>query len=273
MTTGRTELPGGLLEDGALQRSYAFRPVDGALELALSDAVSEATNTPDAVTRVLSAALLQLGEHGVTTARIDALCVADRQHLMRALHTHLRRDSGWISATCGHCAARFDLQVNVAALPVTPAGPGFPFAGVRLRERDWRARVPNGADQNWLAQQPADDLPRRLAARLLDEDDAAPELDAELIAELDAALDAVAPAVVLQLAATCPECERPNSVALDPYGALASSGDELLRDVHRIAAHYHWSESDILRLPLARRRVYLDLIDQARGFVAQRARQ
>lgn len=273
MAIGRAELPGGLLEDGTWQRAYAFKPVDGTLELALSDAVADATTTPDAVTRVLTAALSQLGERGVSAARVDALCVGDRQHLMRALHSHLGRDHEWLSATCGHCAARFDLKVDVAALPVTPAGPGFPFASVQARGRDWRARVPNGTDQNWVAQQPADDLPRRLAARLLDEDGAAAELDAELVARLDAALDAVAPAVVLQLAATCPECEGANSVALDPYGALAWSGSELLHDVHRIAAHYHWSESDILRLPLVRRRAYLDLIDQARGVVAQRTRQ
>jgi hypothetical protein len=274
MTTRRAELPGGLLEDGTLQRAYAFKPVDGALELALSDAVADATSTPDAVTRVLTAALSQLGERGVNASRVDNLCVGDRQHLMRALRSHIDRDRDWLSATCGHCGARFDLHVDVATLPVTPAGAGFPFVSVRARGRDWRARVPNGADQNWLAQQPADDLPQRLATRLLlDEDDAAPDLDAEIVEQLDAALDAVAPAVVLQLAATCPECEGSNSVALDPYGALAWSGDELLRDVHRIAAHYHWSEADILRLPLARRRAYLDLIDQARGFLAQRPRQ
>jgi hypothetical protein len=263
-----------LLEDGRLQRTFAFKPVDGALELALNEAVAGATSTPDAVTRVLAAALSQLGDHDVSTARINALCVADRQQLMRGLESHFERDHGWLTATCGHCEAKFDLQVDVATLPVTSARPGFPFASVRAGGRDWRARVPNGADQIWLAQQPADDLPQRLAARLfLDEGFAAPDLDAELVARLDAALDAVAPAVVLQLAATCPECGRSNRVPLDPYTALEWSGDELLRDVHRIAAHYHWSESDILSLPLARRRVYLDLIDQARGFAAQPRRR
>lgn len=286
-----TQLPGGLLEDGALQRAFAFRPVDGALELALSDATAQASSTPDAVTRVLTAALARIGERPATVARVEALCVADRQYLMRALQTYLKRDPDWLSATCGHCAAKFDLRVDVAALPVTPAGPGFPFASVKARGRDWRARLPTGADQIWLAQQPAEDLPRRLAARLLvdgrkeggrkeGDDEALDEaavsqvgaaLDEAVIAQLDAALDAVAPAVVLQLAATCPECGKPNSVALEPYGALVRSTEHLLADVHRLASHYHWSEADILSLPLERRRAYLDLIERARGFASQRS--
>lgn len=277
MQTGGTrsaQLPGGLSEDGTLRRSYAFRPMDGALELALTEAVGKSSSTPDAVTRVLSVALSHLGERDVSATRIDSLCVADRQYLMRALQSHLKRDRPWLTAICGHCDARFDLQVDVAALPVTVAGPGFPFVCVRAEGREWRARVPTGADQAWLAAQPEADLPRRLVERLLVDEDGSAHVDDELIAQLDAALDAVAPALVLQLAANCPECERPNSVSLDPYGALtSSSNDELWLDVHRIAAHYHWSEADILGLPLERRRVYLDLIDQARGAASKHTRQ
>ncbi|MBN8471788.1 hypothetical protein JYJ95_35225 [Corallococcus exiguus] len=35
----------------------------------------------------------------------------------------------------------------------------------------------------------------------------------------------------------------------------------MLHDVHRLAAHYHWSEDQILRLKLPRRAAYLALIE------------
>jgi hypothetical protein len=35
----------------------------------------------------------------------------------------------------------------------------------------------------------------------------------------------------------------------------------MLHDVHRLASRYHWSEDQILRLPLHRRAAYLDLFE------------
>jgi hypothetical protein len=39
-------------------------------------------------------------------------------------------------------------------------------------------------------------------------------------------------------------------------------------DVHRLARAYHWSEEDVLALPVTRRRRYLAHVDRDRGFVA-----
>jgi hypothetical protein len=50
---------------------------------------------------------------------------------------------------------------------------------------------------------------------------------------------------------------------LDGFSLLASgiaTGDRLLEEVHSIARAYHWSEAEILALPLPRRRRYLDLL-------------
>ncbi len=66
----------------------------------------------------------------------------------------------------------------------------------------------------------------------------------------------------------CPECGAANNVDLDPYRVLARSSDELLRQVHQIATHYHWGEAEILAMPRMRRQRYLDLIDRDRGMGA-----
>ena len=64
----------------------------------------------------------------------------------------------------------------------------------------------------------------------------------------------------------CPTCEHtwqsPLDVASALFMELSSRARQLLRDVHTIARHYHWSEADILALSAARRQAYLDLVTE-----------
>lgn len=268
-------LPGGLATGGGLRRDYAFRAVDGALELALAQAAAEAAHVPEAVTRVLGCALDSLAGAAPEPARIAALCVADRQLLMGELERHLGAGPRWLVAACAACGARFDMQVDPAALPVRPAGAGFPRLRLAWNGQEQVLRVPDGSDQAWLAEQhpggPTRAAGRALAARLLLHIDGRPAdageagaLPEAWLDAVDAALDETAPALATQGLAECPECGHANTVAFDPYGALARGGGELLDEVHELASHYHWSERDILALPRTRRRDYLRRIE-ARG--------
>lgn len=257
-------LPGGLLEHGARRRDYAFRPVSGALELALAEAGENADSTPRAVTRALAVALERLGGGAATPERVAALCVGDRQFLMRELERHLGSAGGWFHARCRHCGEHFDFQLDYADLPVKEAGEGYPRVRV---ERDGRAatwRLPTGADQEILAGLPEGEATSWLARHLAEDADPPPAL----AAAAEAALEAMAPAIVLAIATQCPVCGGDNEVELDPYRALARRADDLLLEVHQIALHYHWSEAEILAMPQARRRRYLDLIDRARGMAS-----
>ena len=75
--------------------------------------------------------------------------------------------------------------------------------------------------------------------------------------------------MALQAQATCPECDAELLVEVDPYLTLSLARDEIFGEVHTLARHYHWSEAEILALPQARRRLYLGLIDRARGMVSR----
>jgi hypothetical protein len=270
VASGRQLLPGGLPGRDGLRRGYAFRRADGALEIALADAVAEAAITPDAVSRVLLASLAELGGEAPSRAAVDALCVADRQFLMRALEAHLGSSGGWFDARCGKCGAAFDFRLDPCALPVKPAGEGFPLARLRLGRKPLTLRVPTGADQIRVLQAPQ---PRRreVLLRTLEVVDAGaasalPDtLKPEHFERCEAALEAEAPELATRVAAACPECGHANAVGIDPYGALARSPAALLGEVHRLAWHYHWSEAEILALPRSRRAHYLALIDAARG--------
>ena len=259
------QLPGGLVEGGTPRRDWAFRPVSGALELAVSEVGETAASMPRAVTRALALALERLAGDAPSEARVAALCVGDRQFLMRELDRHLGSAGGWFQADCRQCGERFDFHIDYADLPVQEAGPGYPQARIVLDGRRLAFRLPTGADQEDLAVQP-DKTARDWLLRRLAVDGELPEIPGQdLAAAAEAALEAISPGIVLMVEAACPACGAGNRVELDPYRVLSRRGDHLLQEVHEIALHYHWREADILGLPRERRQRYLRLIDRARG--------
>jgi hypothetical protein len=90
-------------------------------------------------------------------------------------------------------------------------------------------------------------------------------LTTENIEQIDASLEASSPAVCTTIITQCPECNKEQTVTLDPYDVIHRRNDSLYHQVHTIAYHYHWSEPDILALPQSRRQRYLRYIDQAQG--------
>jgi hypothetical protein len=262
------------MEDGSRLRGFAFRPLDGTVELALAEAASAPT-LPRAVTNVLSNALLHVGNRTPATERVERLCVADRHFLLRELEIRLGRDHRWISHRCKMCGEPFDLELDLRALPIQEAGPSFPFADVDLSGTRYRFRLPTGSDQQYLvesgATEPEDDEEAlALLAKICCVEESPLEQDAlnpESLDAIDTALDAIAPALAMHLATRCPHCDGENIAELDPYALLRKNGEDILFDIHQIAYYYHWSEKDILALPRTRRQKYLALIDRARGFV------
>ena len=265
------ELPGGIATPQGLQRDYAFRPVDGRMELCLAEIADRANCMPRAVTLALAASLAQLAGAPPSEADIDALCIADRQFLMRELARILGREGGWFEAACRRCGTPFDFRLEYADLPVKPAGEGYPYAHLEVGSEVLTLRLPTGADQIRLLSVPPpqrpNDLLRALVVGAAVEPPWPDDLVPESIEGIEAVLEAVAPALVLEVSATCPDCGEDNNVALNPYEALFRNAAGLLDEVHRLAWHYHWGEAEILALPRARREHYLRLIDAARGMV------
>lgn len=265
------ELPGGIPTPQGVRRDYAFRPPDGRLEMRLAEIAQEADAMPRAVTLALAASLAQLGGAAPAEATIDALCVADRQFLMRALAGLLGHSGGWYHAGCGHCGTPFDFRLEHTDLPVKPAGAAYPYARVSLAGQTLTLRLPTGADQIHLLALPEAERPGALLRALVVEAPVGPDwpdpLPPEAVDTIEAALEAVSPALVLAVAAPCPDCGETNPVGLNPYEVLYLGATDLLDEVHRLAWHYHWSEAEILGLPRARREQYLRRIDAARGLV------
>ncbi|RNC65269.1 MAG: hypothetical protein ED859_17660 [Desulfuromonadales bacterium] len=271
-------LPGGILRDGALRRDFAFRPLTGAVELALAEAARAGSPLPVRVTAALAATLEHVGGVAAVPTVVADLSVGDRQFLMGRLAVGLGVGESWLTASCSMCGERFDFAVDYGDLPVKEGGEGYPFATVETSLGPCRFRVPTGVDQEAVAN--LDDggeaiqclmgrclvaIPGQMAGGRL-HDDIVGSFTPDDCARIEAAVEAVAPEVAVSVQAACPACGAPHAIDVDPYRVLSPrSGEELLRETHILASTYHWSETEILALPQDRRRRYLDLIDRARG--------
>lgn len=265
------ELPGGLFEEGRILRDFRFAPVDGALELVLTDSYDGSENHSARVTRVLTEALASLGGRPATRQSVRSLCVGDRQFLMRRLSALLEPGTQWQTVRCRACDELFEISYQHAALPVKSAGADYPRARVSTAQGEVWVRSPTGEDQEYLA--PVDDDRRALELllwRLVSPIDDGVELDPERfdeqeIAAIERAVEDISPEVSTHSQSRCPHCDALNLVDVTPYACLKGSPRTLFEELHTLALHYHWSEREILALPKSRRRIYLDLIDRSRN--------
>jgi len=267
-----TELPGGLRDaDGVLRRDFRFRPLTGALELALAEAAAGPASHPERVSRVLAGALESLAGAGPDLERVRQLSVGDRQFLMLALSARVDDTDVWLTGSCSECAEPFDTAYRPSALPVKPAGEGYPAREVTTSCGRVRVRAPTGADQEAIADLGDEQAAlERLLARLVQPLGVDPQampsaFDADAVSLIEATVEAMVPEVAGELDLRCPHCGADQRVATDPYVVLQRPVGELFAQVHRLAAAYHWSEREILDLPRHRRETYLSLIDRSRG--------
>lgn len=139
-----------------------------------------------------------------------------------------------------------------------------------------RLRRPTGSDQlAWLNGTFADrSAARREMVRTVlvhDNDDAGGREDLqrdEWLDSVEEAMEEYDPLINFKLTVKCPACDTTNLVAIDledlSLRGLRNAQRRLLNSIHRLAAHYHWSEEQIFAVPSWRRAQYLSLIANER---------
>lgn len=256
-------LPGGLcLPDGTRLGVARLRHLTGCEEEWLAE--HRDAPLPVAVTRLLSAALVGLDDVSPTPALVQALLVGDRDFLMLRLRemTFGTRLSAIVE--CPGCRSRMDVDLETADIPFERREQTAPVYSLELNGRTVRFRLPSGADQEAVAQ--ADQPIEALWSRCLLHDSGR-ALSAGERATVVEQMDRLSPQVDVELDLTCPECAMrfplPFDVSSFFVNEMRISGKSLLREVHSLAACYHWTEADILGLRRDRRRAYLALLSDS----------
>jgi len=265
------DLPHGLFdEDGVCHRHAVLRPVSGHEELMLADADAG----PRAVNELLAAVIARLGEYEhVDDALAAALTRGDRQALVLHVRAGLYGDRLSLVARCPNpaCAALSDVDLRISEM-LPAIAPPRPWLECETPSGRAQVREPTGADDDVIDAHSGSRAERvaRLWSRLvvLDQrplaDDEWPALPAPTRHTIALALAEGGRAPELVFLAHCPTCRALVEIVIDPFALLARElrlgGDRLLAEIHALAFHYHWSESEILALPRPRRWRYLELL-------------
>lgn len=278
----RVAIPGGVWREDAQPHDAPLREL--ALRAVSEDDAAFLLDTADAVLPSARATALLarcLGEPDAErTAR--ALTVGDRE----ALLLQLRRLSLGETLECvlrcpaETCGERMELGLRVADLLVPSYEDvkrtyelAFDADGKRY---EISFRVPTADDLDNVALIARGDPERgarallagcvrnaRLDGAHIGVDALAPSV-AAMIANAMVARD---PQAEIELELTCPVCGQAFAVVFDTASFLLQELDEratqLMREVHTLAWHYHWSERDIFRMPRRRRARYLELVADA----------
>lgn len=264
-TDGVCPLPGGLvLEDGRRLSQAELRPLSGREEEWLARHPWSPSTV--AVTHLLSTCLLRLDDQPAQRDHARRLLVGDREYLM----LHLRRitlgETIRAVLTCPACTAKMDVDFQAADVPVERRPQTAASYTLDLTSgRTVRFRLPTGADQEAVLGLATEQAVEALFARSLLDDSGTALLPGEQSAVIEA-MDRLAPQIELELELVCPECSHEFVAPFDTtrffLDEMRTNGHQLVREVHHLAFHYHWSETGILRLTRSRRHMYLSLLTE-----------
>lgn len=270
-------LPHGFWVEGIHHRFVELRGLTGADEAFWLDAPSHWA-LPQRIAGLLLRCINGKDLPATGETLISALPVGDRE----ALLLHLRSESfgGRMSSVlpCPQCRERLDLDLEIADLLLPPYSHPQPWYDEELQAGNEgcivRYRLPTAGDLEIIAPHAAFDqaaattkLIERCLAHVAIGDKTISQLPEQYYEAFAAAVARRDPQAELTIAMVCPACSHDFTVLLDMATYLGQEIEQraatLYREVHILALAYHWSESDILRLPVRRRRLYLDLLDAA----------
>lgn len=280
-------LPGGFVDEGGrVHRRVVLAPLTGQAEKLVAE--QEGMAEERLVTALLAETIQSIGPLApVGREEVRRLLVGDRQYLLVKLRelTFGGRIEAVLRCPDPACGERMDIDFSTGDIPVRAA----PQSGLFFRmevageqdsgpgddNRTIRFRLPNGADQEEVAPVAEQDeilAQEMLLGRCLAGDLPAAGYGAELLAGLspedrlaiEEEMAHLAPRVGLTMDATCPECGVEFSVPFHLsrffLGELRTRLDLLLREVHYLAFHYHWSAKEILEMPRSDRRRYIEIL-------------
>jgi hypothetical protein len=198
--------------------------------------------------------------HGATNLAGLELSAPDRDRVLAEVYREAFGDEVVADTPCVKCGERFELQLALSAVgadlasrTTAPNADGWYTVDANLA-----FRLPTGEDELAVAALPDEDAERALQNRCS-------RGSADLL-KLSEAMESVAPLLDVELETACPSCGHVDLLAFDIQTyllqAILAESAQRASDIHRLAATYGWTLSEILGLSRQRRRAFADLIER-----------
>ena len=274
---GTAVLPLGFVDDqGQSHREVELRPLTGH-EQRLLASLPQAAPVALITTELLCRCLKRLGSLPAVDGNIvRGLLAGDREFLLLKLYqmTYGNKLLALLRCPAEGCgeSLEFPLSLHDCVIDAPPVSARIWLLKTSQEgNHSIRFRLPTGGDQELLSAETeaeADVLLQQLLLACCAECDRSlvEGLSPEERAYIEDQMNRLAPQVEVEVEAVCPECGAGFSTHIDvSYLALAEmklSEAELDWEVHYLAWHYHWTETEILVLTPGRRRRYIELVQR-----------
>jgi hypothetical protein len=267
MQSFEVELLHGLCDAGGVHRRAELREPTGRDQALMT----ELAGAPPA--KCISALIASLTQRIGNCAKpsrdqLVQLTAGDRERLVLAVCARLLGHEADLIVPCPACRDLCEVPVHFADIIALRPSTSDDHCSLQASGESWTARLspPTGHDLEAVSRGGAGAERQLLESCLRELYDPTGEkvakegLPPECETELGEALFALDPLAECRIGIDCPHCAARFDTLLDGFTLLRTAiGDvnSLYGDIYRMARTYHWSEADILALPLRRRRHYL----------------
>lgn len=283
MESFKVTLPNGIAFEGKWYRDAQLRTLNGDDEAAIRG-LSPGLLPVERVTMLLSRCLVKLGpKTEIDVNDVRALTVGDRDAILLYLRRLTYGDKIHSVLACPQtgCGEKMDLELTIGDILVPPNQHAKEVYEMKLNEKDIAYKVefhlPTGADQQAVVRMGISD-PDSASMRLLQlciremkkngrkikSKNNLPVAVAKALSKRMAELD---PQAEILLKMPCPSCQQEFVANFDIgdffFKELTAHSQQVFREVHLLAWHYHWDERDILNMTRSRRQIYLNQLADA----------
>ncbi|AIF82578.1 hypothetical protein NTE_00497 [Candidatus Nitrososphaera evergladensis SR1] len=200
------------------------------------------------------------------------LCLGDRSALLLNIRRSMLGDRISLVLPCTNCGNNLSADLSITQLLEGGARERREVYEVQAGKYQLAIHPVTGADQDALfakAHSRTDfqaTLVRMCIRSCVPSLPATDGIPDEVYEAVSSTLEEVDPLSDTIIRVSCPECNRSFSASV-PIERLffqdtgIAARNQLEKDIHWLAFHYHWSEKDILSLPIKKRKAYIDLIN------------
>lgn len=237
-------------------------------ELSGSDELGSVRSGGVAASELLESLIVETPGPMLRRDELWALSLGQRDRLLAAVHARHFGDRVESVVDCRACRKAFAVDFSLSALVSATFAAQAPAAldaqGRLVLGDGTHCRLPSAADERAVQALPPDEAAAELLHRCAP--DGVVQVD---LGTLQALVAQAGPVLDLELSARCALCQHEQSIHFDIvsffFASLRSERPLLLREIHRLAMAYQWSQEAILRLPRSQRRAYVALVEAERG--------